>query len=120
MAPWSTRGRESSRSERPAVSVDLSLPPDRPALDHARFVPELTRYLRTETVGGAILLAAAAVALIWANSPWRRATSRCATRSSVPSALHLDLTLADWAKDGLLAVFFFVAGPRAQTRVRRR
>ncbi|MGV0599823.1 Na+/H+ antiporter NhaA, partial [Mycolicibacterium pulveris] len=26
--------------------------------------------LRKETVGGAILLAAAAVALIWANSPW--------------------------------------------------
>lgn len=27
-----------------------------------------------------------------------------------PSALHLDLTLAQWAADGLLAVFFFVAG----------
>src|SRR6478736_7762555 len=31
---------------------------------------ELTRYLRTETVGGSILLVAAAVAVIWANSPW--------------------------------------------------
>ncbi|MFD1661717.1 Na+/H+ antiporter NhaA [Streptomyces caeni] len=29
--------------------------------------------LRTETVGGVVLLAAAAVALIWANSPWRNA-----------------------------------------------
>ena len=27
-----------------------------------------------------------------------------------PAALHLDLTLATWAADGLLAVFFFVAG----------
>jgi len=27
-----------------------------------------------------------------------------------PSALHLDLSLAEWAADGLLAVFFFVAG----------
>ena len=27
-----------------------------------------------------------------------------------PSALHLDLTLAQWAADGLLAIFFFVAG----------
>ena len=26
--------------------------------------------LHKETVGGAILLAAAAIALIWANSPW--------------------------------------------------
>src|SRR5262245_24864405 len=27
-----------------------------------------------------------------------------------PSALHLDLSLATWAADGLLAIFFFVAG----------
>jgi NhaA family Na+:H+ antiporter len=27
-----------------------------------------------------------------------------------PSALHLDLTLQTWAADGLLAIFFFVAG----------
>ena len=27
-----------------------------------------------------------------------------------PAALHLDLTLAQWAADGLLAIFFFVAG----------
>ena len=27
-----------------------------------------------------------------------------------PSALHLDLTLGEWAADGLLAIFFFVAG----------
>jgi NhaA family Na+:H+ antiporter len=27
-----------------------------------------------------------------------------------PAALHLDLTLATWAADGLLAIFFFVAG----------
>ena len=35
---------------------------------------------------------------------------RCGTRSSGPAALHLDLTLGSWAADGLLAVFFFVAG----------
>src|SRR4029453_4074108 len=27
-----------------------------------------------------------------------------------PPALHLDLSLATWAADGLLAIFFFVAG----------
>ncbi len=27
-----------------------------------------------------------------------------------PAALHLDLTLGQWAADGLLAIFFFVAG----------
>ncbi|MFN8168305.1 MAG: Na+/H+ antiporter NhaA [Candidatus Nanopelagicales bacterium] len=32
--------------------------------------------LRQETVGGALLLIAAVIALVWANSPWRRATTR--------------------------------------------
>ncbi|MGY4100370.1 Na+/H+ antiporter NhaA [Nocardia sp. R16R-3T] len=71
---------------------------------------ELTRYLRTETVGGAILLIAAASALLWVNSPWGQ-TYFTVTEYALPiKALHLDLTVADWTKDGLLAVFFFVAG----------
>ncbi|MFT6563300.1 MAG: NhaA family Na+:H+ antiporter, partial [Actinomycetes bacterium] len=37
----------------------------------ARTVPRaVLESLRNETIGGAILLVAAAVALIWANSPW--------------------------------------------------
>ncbi|MEV6658684.1 Na+/H+ antiporter NhaA [Nocardia fluminea] len=71
---------------------------------------ELTRYLRTETVGGALLLAAAAVALIWVNSPWGASYQTMIDAHLDLPALHLDLTLADWAKDGLLAIFFFVAG----------
>ncbi|AYF73144.1 Na+/H+ antiporter NhaA [Nocardia yunnanensis] len=71
---------------------------------------ELARYLRTETFGGALLLIAAAGALIWVNSPWGASyTTMIDTRLAIP-ALHLDLSLADWTKDGLLAVFFFVAG----------
>ncbi|MFD3746799.1 Na+/H+ antiporter NhaA [Nocardia sp. NPDC058633] len=71
---------------------------------------ELTRYLRTETIGGALLLVAAAVALIWVNSPWGASYQTMIDTRLAISALHLDLTLADWAKDGLLAIFFFVAG----------
>ncbi|SUA75441.1 Sodium/proton antiporter nhaA [Nocardia otitidiscaviarum] len=71
---------------------------------------ELSRYLRTETFGGALLLIAAAAALIWVNSPWGDSyTAMVDTRLAIPP-LHLDLTLADWTKDGLLAIFFFVAG----------
>ncbi|GAB4582565.1 Na+/H+ antiporter NhaA [Nocardia sp. IFM 10818] len=71
---------------------------------------ELTRYLRTETFGGALLLIAAAIAVLWVNSPWGAGyTTMVETRLAIP-ALHLDLTLADWTKDGLLAIFFFVAG----------
>jgi NhaA family Na+:H+ antiporter len=86
--------------------------PEPPVPDRRPATPvsEFARYLRTETVGGVILLVATAVALVWANSPW--ADGYRAMRETVvgPAALHLDLTLAQWATDGLLAVFFFVVG----------
>ncbi|GAA1265279.1 Na+/H+ antiporter NhaA [Pseudonocardia aurantiaca] len=75
--------------------------------------PEVRRIgdiLRAETVGGVLLVAAAAVALIWANSPWSDVYRELSGLRVGPSALHLDLTLAQWASDGLLAIFFFVAG----------
>jgi NhaA family Na+:H+ antiporter len=66
--------------------------------------------LRKETVGGALLLVAAAVALVWANSPWGGAYETLRDTEVGPAALHLDLSLGTWAADGLLAIFFFVAG----------
>ena len=71
---------------------------------------KLVEALRTETVGGLLLIAATAVALVWANSPWRHAYEHLTELRLGPAALHLDLTLDQWAQDGLLAVFFFVAG----------
>lgn len=71
---------------------------------------ELTRYLRTETVGGSILLVAAAIAVVWANSPFSPAYEALRDFTIGPSSLHLNLTIGTWAQDGLLAVFFFIAG----------
>lgn len=72
----------------------------------------VTEILRKETVGGVILLVAAAAALVWANSPW--AESYFALRDfrlgAEPFGLHLNLSLGTWAADGLLAIFFFVVG----------
>lgn len=73
----------------------------------ARFVAEL---LRQETVGGAVLLMAALAALAWANSPWRDAYTAVRDTTVGPHSLHLDLTLGQWAADGMLALFFLVAG----------
>ncbi len=73
-------------------------------------VNEFARYLRTETVGGVVLLAAMAVALIWANSPWGDVYTALRDLRVGPAALHLDLTIGQWATDGLLAIFFFVVG----------
>ena len=70
----------------------------------------LLEALREETVGGALLLGAAVLALAWANSPWRGSYHSLAALEVGPESLHLHLSLATWAADGLLAVFFFVAG----------
>ncbi|MFG1605317.1 Na+/H+ antiporter NhaA [Actinoplanes sp. NPDC049265] len=64
----------------------------------------IAELLRTETVGGLLLAGAAAIALIWANSPWAGAYERLSDLRAGP------LSLAGWAADGLLAIFFFVAG----------
>ena len=80
---------------------------DRPSLAERLW---LLRALRGETIGGVLLLIAAVVAIIWANSPWGDAYFELGAITIGPEALGLNLTLATWAADGLLAVFFFVAG----------
>lgn len=93
----------------------MSAPPSRPRghLFGRGSWPEVSRIaevLRAETVGGGLLLGAAVLALIWANSPWSAAYETLGGLRIGPHAWHLDLTLAQWAADGLLAIFFFVAG----------
>ena len=66
--------------------------------------------LRKETVGGLLLMVAALIAIVWANSPI--ADSYFALRDTKvgPEALNLNLSLGKWAADGLLAIFFFLVG----------
>jgi NhaA family Na+:H+ antiporter len=70
----------------------------------------LAGVLRDETVGGFLLLGAAVLALILANSGLSAKYFQLVNTVVGPSALHLHLSLEAWAADGLLAVFFFVAG----------
>ncbi|GAB7070351.1 Na+/H+ antiporter NhaA [Mycobacterium hodleri] len=70
----------------------------------------ISEVLRRETVGGMLLLAAAGAALVWANSPWAPAYRALSELTVGPEGLHLRLSLAAWAADGLLAIFFFVVG----------
>ncbi len=70
----------------------------------------LSDVLRTERAGGILLLVGTVVALVWANSAWSGAYETMQNTVVGPQALHLDLSLSTWAKDGLLAVFFFVIG----------
>ncbi|WP_030526537.1 Na+/H+ antiporter NhaA [Phycicoccus jejuensis] len=66
--------------------------------------------LRTETIGGAVLLGAAVVAIILANSPLSDAYFSLRDTEIGTDWFHLRLSLGHWAADGLLAIFFFVAG----------
>lgn len=66
--------------------------------------------LRKETVGGALLLLAAVVAMVWANSPVADSYEALRDYEVGPESLHLRLSLETWAADGLLAIFFFVVG----------
>ncbi|MCX4882521.1 Na+/H+ antiporter NhaA [Streptomyces sp. NBC_00847] len=67
--------------------------------------------LRTETVGGVLLLVAAIAALIWANIPALHDSYESVSHFHLgPEAIGLNLSVEHWAADGLLAVFFFVAG----------
>lgn len=61
-------------------------------------------YLRVEAVGGGILVVAAALALVAANTP---------LRDLYADLIHLELgmfSVEEWAAEGLLTLFFFVAG----------
>jgi len=72
----------------------------------------LRRFIATENLGAVALVAATLVALVWANSPWAASyetvwTAEIGVRIS---ALELAHSLRDWVNEGLMAVFFFVAG----------
>ncbi len=71
--------------------------PDR---DETSFVSDL---LRSETVGGAIALLGAVVALVWANLD-------VDSYQGLREVKFGPLDLEHWAADGALAVFFFLAG----------
>jgi NhaA family Na+:H+ antiporter len=91
--------------------------PHRPALA-ARVLsrssyPEYIRVseiLRLETVGGALLLMATAAAIVWANSPAAGSYFGLRDLELGYEPWHLSLSLGHWASDGLLAIFFFIAG----------
>lgn len=66
--------------------------------------------LASQSLGGTILLAAAVVALVLANSPLAGGyTALRDTHLGIP-ALGLDLSIGHWAADGVLAIFFVVVG----------
>ena len=72
----------------------------------------INRFLHIEASGGMLLVAAAVIAIVWANSPWS---------ASYDTLWHTEFTLdlgghaitedlRHWINDGLMTLFFFVIG----------
>src|SRR5881394_331957 len=75
----------------------------------------LREFLRTETGGAAVLLAAAAAALVWVNVDAHSYASAWSTRLSIEiGGSGVSLTLRGWVNSGLMTFFFFVVGLEAR------
>ncbi|HKY75882.1 MAG TPA: Na+/H+ antiporter NhaA [Acidimicrobiia bacterium] len=74
--------------------------------------PALLEFLRTEGGSGVVLLAASALALVWANSPWQDAYHDLWHHEIAvgPAGWALKESLQHWINDALMALFFFVVG----------
>ena len=78
----------------------------------AQLAQPARRFLATEAGSAGMLLAAAVLAVLWANSPWSDAyfsiwDTEVALRVG---DVELAKDLGHWVDDGLMALFFFVVG----------
>jgi Na+/H+ antiporter NhaA len=75
----------------------------------------LRRFLRTETGGAAVLLAATVAALAWANIDSAGYAAAWHTKLTVTiGSARLSASLREWVNSGLMAFFFLVAGLEAR------
>lgn len=77
-----------------------------------RVVQPLQAFLQQETSSAALLIGAAIMGLIWANSPWSASYDRLwSTHLSIGvGSASIDLELRRWINDGLMSLFFLVVG----------
>jgi NhaA family Na+:H+ antiporter len=117
--------REKRWSGRRAGRVCLMRRPDpRHQVPRAQLLAQqafatLERFLHIEAVSGIALMFAAAVALIWANSPYAHAYH---TLWDVPLSIGLgslvfSQSLHFWINDGLMTVFFLVVGMEVRREI---
>ncbi len=93
----------------PTVSDDFGESLELPG---RRLPPAVAHFLHTEVASGLVLLAAAVIALVWANSPWRGGYEALWSTELTLRLGGAVLTedLRHWVNDALMALFFFVVG----------
>jgi Na+:H+ antiporter, NhaA family len=79
------------------------------------------RFLAIQAASGIVLLVMAAVALVWANSPWQESY---AALWHTPLGVRLgplsfERDLHFWINDGLMTIFFFVVGLEIRREIHR-
>jgi NhaA family Na+:H+ antiporter len=88
----------------------MSMAREQPPVE--RIVRPFQDFAHKQSSGGILLIAATAVALIWANSPWGDSYAAVwHTKLTVgvgDASISKDLT--HWINDGLMAIFFLVVG----------
>jgi Na+:H+ antiporter, NhaA family len=79
---------------------------------HERLIRSVVRFVHTEASGGIVLLAATVIAIAWANSPWQERYFDLwdARLTADLNLFRIDESLRQAVNDGLMAIFFFVAG----------
>lgn len=101
------------QTEVPGPDEEIRLPWSRAGGPFARGVARpLQSFLAAEASSGILLLAAALIAIVWANSPWRGAYEDL-WRTELAVGLGdwaLREDLRHWINDGLMSLFFLVVG----------
>jgi NhaA family Na+:H+ antiporter len=97
--------------------ADLRLPmskyQERNSIDENYNQETSERFFNAETTGGLLLILATIVALIVANTGWAEGYHRILEEHfaiGLVDRLEIDLTVKEWVNDGLMVIFFLVAG----------
>ncbi|MDQ3493372.1 MAG: Na+/H+ antiporter NhaA [Chloroflexota bacterium] len=89
-----------------------ALPEPLPPKPIDRLLTPFRSFFRLEAAGGLALMAAAAIALIWANSPFAASYEELfSTPFTIGfEGLAISKALVLWINDGLMAIFFLIVG----------
>ena len=81
----------------------------------------MERFLAVEAASGILLLVAAAIALVWANSPWSESYTAVwhAPFGVRLGSFSFERDLHFWINDGVMTVFFFVVGLEIRREIYR-
>lgn len=74
------------------------------------FIARASKRMRGEVTAGVLLVIAASLGFIAANTPLQELYETIRDTRFGPEYLGLNLSVGQWASDGLLAIFFFMVG----------